>query len=322
MKNFRSVAGRLLPVILLFALPLSAQSGVAGLDGSWDAVVVVGQAEIPFRFEISPRGAGPQGFFFEGENRIGSTSGKFADGKLQLDYEFLNATLTATFDGEKLDGSYRYNRKNGREYAFHARRAVPETANSAGSPQIAGNWEMTLVGPDNSTTKDPRAVLSWKLYLRQAGWNVSGSILRIDGDTGTLTGRWQGDSLVLSHFAGERPVLLEAKLQPDGTLDILLNKQNRYLAARSGDARAKGIPEPPDPARYTNVKDEEEPFHFRFPGCRWKNRFECGRAIQEQGGDSHDWRNVVPELQGRGSVFGRSLQAISRAGTGDCGIKF
>ena len=68
MKNFRSVAGRLLPVILLFALPLSAQSGVAGLDGSWDAVVVVGQAEIPFRFEISPRGAGPQGFFFEGEN--------------------------------------------------------------------------------------------------------------------------------------------------------------------------------------------------------------------------------------------------------------
>ena len=70
MKNFRSVAGRLLPVILLFALPLSAQSGVAGLDGSWDAVVVVGQAEIPFRFEISPRGAGPQGF--SSKARIGS----------------------------------------------------------------------------------------------------------------------------------------------------------------------------------------------------------------------------------------------------------
>src|ERR1700735_3984192 len=108
MKNFRSVAGRLLPVILLFALPLSAQSGVAGLNGSWDAVVIVGQAEIPFRFEIATQGAEPQGFFFEGENRIGSTSGKYADGKLQLDYEFLNATLTATFDGDKLDGSYRY----------------------------------------------------------------------------------------------------------------------------------------------------------------------------------------------------------------------
>ena len=106
MKNFRSVAGRLLPVILLLGLPLSAQSGVAGLDGSWDAVVVVGQAEIPFRFEISARGAEPQGFFFEGENRIGSTSGEFADGKLQLDYEFLNSTLTATFDGEKFSVPY------------------------------------------------------------------------------------------------------------------------------------------------------------------------------------------------------------------------
>jgi thiol-disulfide isomerase/thioredoxin len=265
MKNLQSVAARLLPAILLLALPLCAQSGAGGIEGSWDAVVVVGQAEIPFPFEISAQGGEPRGFFFEGENRIGSTSGKFGDGKLQLDYEFLNATLVATFDGEKLDGSYRYNRKNGKEYPFHARRAAPVTADNAGSPQIAGNWEMTLVGADNSTTKDPRLMLSWKLYLRQAGWDVSGSILRVDGDTGTLRGRWQGDSLVLSHFAGERPVLLEAKLQPDGTLDILLNKQNRYLAARTGDARAKGIPEPPDPARYTNVKDEQEPFHFRFP---------------------------------------------------------
>ena len=265
MKKFLSVAGRLLPAILLLALPLFAQSGGSGIEGSWDAVVVVGQAEVPFRFEISARGAEPRGFFFEGENKIGSTSGKFADGKLQLEYEFLNATLTATFDGEKLDGSYRYNRKNGREYPFHARRAVAAVANADGSPEIAGNWEMKLAGPDNSTTKDPRLMLSWKLFLRQAGWDVSGSILRVDGDTGTLSGGWRGDSLVLSHFAGERPVLLEAKLQPDGTLDILLNRQNRYLAARTGDARAKGIPEPPDPARYTNVKDTGEQFHFRFP---------------------------------------------------------
>jgi thiol-disulfide isomerase/thioredoxin len=265
MKNFRHAASRFLLTFLAVALPLSAQSKI---EGQWDAVVVVGQAEIPFRFEITAQGGEPRGFFFEGEKQIGSTSGKYADGKLQLDYEFLNATLSATFDGEKLDGSYRYNRKNGREYAFHARRAAHPDANvekAANPPQVAGNWEMKLAGPDNSTTKDPRLVLSWKLFLRQSGSEVSGSILRVDGDTGTLTGRWQGDSLVLSHFAGERPVLLEAKLQPDGTLDILLNKQNKYLAARTSEARAKGIPEPPDPARYSNVKDPQEPFHFSFP---------------------------------------------------------
>src|ERR1700685_449280 len=198
MKDFRHAASRFFLIFLAGAFPLRAQSKI---DGVWDAAIVAGQAEIPFRFEIATERSEPRGFFFEGEKKIGSTSGKYADGKLQLEYEFLDATLTATFEGEKLEGSYRYNRKNGKEYPFHARRAVAAAADHAGSPQVAGNWEMKLVGPDNSTTKDPRLVLSWKLYLRQAGRNVSGSILRVDGDTGTLTGREQGDSLVLSHFA-------------------------------------------------------------------------------------------------------------------------
>ncbi|MGB9514716.1 MAG: redoxin domain-containing protein, partial [Candidatus Acidiferrum sp.] len=175
-------------------------------------------------------------------------------------------TLTAAWSGETLDGSYRSNRKNGHDYPFHARRYSPaRNTKEAKSPQISGDWEMELVGADKSGTKDPRTALSWQLYLRQSGTEVSGSILRVDGDTGTLTGSWQGDTLVLSHFAGERPVLFEAKLQPDGTLDILLNKQNQYLAARVTDARAKGIPAPPDPAQYTSVKDPSQPFHFRFP---------------------------------------------------------
>ena len=268
MKQPRHFAILLLPMVLVAALPLAAQTK---LDGLWDAVVVVGPAEIPFRFEISGQGPDLKGFFFEGEKRIGSTSGKDGDGKLQFDFEFLNSTLPATLSGETLEGSYRSHRKNGREYPFHALRHSPSRAsNESKSPQIAGDWEMKLTGEDKSTAKDPRTALSWKLYLHQSGSEVSGSILRVDGDTGTLTGGWQGDSLVLSHFAGERPVLLEAKLQPDGTLDILLNKQNQYLAARAGDARAKGIPAPPDPSQFTSVKEPAEPFHFRFPDISGK----------------------------------------------------
>lgn len=265
MKILKGVEGLVLLIVFALTLPLAARPETSGVEGAWDAVVVVGQAEIPFRFEISSEGTNVRGFFFEGEKRIGSTSGKYADGKLRFEYEFLNTTLSATFDGEKLDGSYRSNRKNGKEYPFHARRAAPLAASAAGVPQLAGNWEMKLVGTDNSPTKDPRLALSWKLYLRQSGSEVTGSILRVDGDTGTLTGRYQDGALTLSHFAGERPVLFEAQLQPDGTLSVLLNKQNHYLAARTSDARAKGIPEPPDPSRYTNVNDPEGQFHFSFP---------------------------------------------------------
>ena len=41
-------------------------------------------------------------------------------------------------------------------------------------------------------------------------------------------------------------------------------------SSRSGEARAKGIPEPPDPSRYTSVKDPTAPFHFAFPDLTGK----------------------------------------------------
>jgi len=129
---------------------------------------------------------------------------------------------------------------------------------------------MGLIVDDQHPPKSPQALLSWKLILRQSGQEVSGSILRLDGDTGTLTGRWHGNTLVISHFAGERPALLEAILKPDGTLDATYNQQNRYLAARVSEARAKGIPEPPDPSRYSSVKDPTEPFRFQFPDLSGK----------------------------------------------------
>jgi thiol-disulfide isomerase/thioredoxin len=264
-------------MFLALAHPARAQKN---LDGLWEATIAVGQADVPFRFEIAETNGQPQGFFFEGEKKIGSTSGQFENGELRLQYEFLYTTLSAKVDGDQLQGTYKQNRKNGKEYAFRAKRFQPAPFSSEAPPPIAGNWEMKLVGEDRSATKDSRAALSWKLYLRQSGSEVSGSILRIDGDTGTLTGRWQGKVLTLSHFAGERAVLFEAQLQPDGTLEVTYNRLNKYLAARTNEARLKGIPEPPDPSRYTSVKDPAEPFHFQFPGIDGKTVSDADARFQ------------------------------------------
>jgi thiol-disulfide isomerase/thioredoxin len=259
----RFLLASLLLAVLFFPAPTRAQSSLIGL---WDASITLDQAEIPFRFAVSDSDGQLQGFFFEGDKKIASTSGQFSNGQLVLQYDSLYTTLTASLNGDQLEGTYCQNRKNGKTYAFHAHRfqspAVSATAQTP--PQVAGNWEMHLLGEDHSPKKDPRANLSWKLYLRQSGSEVTGSILRIDGDTGTLTGSWHGDTLVLSHFAGERPVLFEAQLQPDGTLSITYNRLNHYLAARGSEARAKGIPEPPDPTRFTRVADPTAPFHFAF----------------------------------------------------------
>jgi len=260
----------ILAVAFVFFIPRAASAADSNINGLWDASVLVGTAEIPFRFEISSSNGQVQGFFFEGDKKIGSTSGQFSGNQLVLQYEFLYATLTATYDGEQFEGLYRNNRKNGKVYPFHARRFWPSDPEGIAPPDIAGNWEMGLVIDDQHPPKDSNALLSWKLFLRQSGREVSGSILRLDGDTGTLTGRWHGNTLVLSHFAGERPALLEAVLKPDGTLDVTYNRQTKYLAARASEARAKGIPEPPDPSRFSSVKDPTEPFRFQFPDLHGK----------------------------------------------------
>jgi thiol-disulfide isomerase/thioredoxin len=236
--------------------------GRPSINGLWDAVIVTNGTEVPFRFEIATSGAEVQGSFFEGDRKVGSTSGTLVDGTLTLDYDFLNTTLELTLTGDQLIGAYRNKRPNARPQDVRMRRFAPVASGSDEPPQLAGSWEMRRKAEEATASRDTR---TWHVFLRQSGADVSGSILRIDGDTGTLVGNWRDGKLVLSHFAGERPNLFEATLNPDGTLAVTLNGTAHYLVARTGDARAKGIPEPPDPSRYTSVKDPTTPFHFSFP---------------------------------------------------------
>ena len=244
---------------LLLVRPVHA---AAPIDGLWDAVVVANGIEIPFRFEIATKGSEVQGFFFEGDRQVGSTSGHFADGVLKVEYDFLNTTLEAKLEGDALLGTYRNNREGSRPQNVRMRRFAPAAVADDNTPALAGSWEMRRNADEVTAPRDTR---TWHVYLRQSGAELSGTILRVDGDVGTLVGHWQNGKLVLSHFAGERPNLFEATRNADGTLAVTLNGNAHYLVVRSGEARAKGIPEPPDPSRYTNVKDPTAPFHFSFP---------------------------------------------------------
>jgi thiol-disulfide isomerase/thioredoxin len=230
------------------------------INGLWDATVIANNVEVPFRFEIAQAGGRVEGFFFEGDRKVGSTSGSFEDGTLKLDYEFLNTTLEATLQGDQLVGLYRNKAANARARGFRAQRSAAARAATGEVPRVDGTWAMYRTGDDGS-----RLDVSWRLYLRQSGEDVSGAILKTSGDTGTLTGRWKEGRLVMSHFAGERPLLFEAQPNPDGTLTVTLDRASSYRAARTDEARARGIPEPPDLSRFTSVKNPAERFHFSGP---------------------------------------------------------
>ena len=249
---------------LVSSRPAVAQTSISGL---WDAKVVANQLEIPFRFEIAQSGTQVQGFFFEGDRKIASSSGIFANNRLQLNYDYLDTTLDLTFVGEQFFGTYRVNRPGAQPLLIRAKRFTPAPADTSAAPQVAGSWEMRRLPQEIKTASDRQ---TWNLFLRQSGAEVSGSILRVDGDTGFLIGRWQNGQLVLSHFAGQGPLLFEAKLNRDGSLGIALNRSANYLGVRKSQARAQGVPDPPDPTRYTSVNDPTVPFRFSFPDMEGK----------------------------------------------------
>jgi len=237
------------------------------VDGLWDAVIVASGTEIPFRFEIASQGSQIEGSFFEGDRKVGSSSGRLVNDVLTLEYEHLNTTLELKVNGGELIGTYKNNRAGARPQDVRMRRFKAIASGEGNVPQLAGNWEMRRIAEEVTAPRDTR---TWRVFLRQSGAELSGTILRVDGDTGTLVGHWQDGKLVLSHFAGERPNLFEATLNPDGTMAVTLNGNAHYLVARTSDARAKGIPAPPDPSRYTNIKHPAEPFHFSFPDMAGK----------------------------------------------------
>jgi len=242
-------------VIALLGLvpPAAAQQSLTGL---WDAVVRVNDVEVPFRMEFAGSGPDVKGSFFNGDERVTSTSGRFEDGNLVLSFDEYETRLEAKLSGGVLEGQYLRGTR-GAPYPFRAKRFTPAPADAANVPAIGGLW--------NVQVKSSKGESAWQMIVRQSGAEASAAILRVDGDTGTLTGRYADGRFVLSHFSGARPLRLELAPQPDGTLTVVQNSDKPLTAVRSDVARAKGLPEPSDPSQFTSVKDPTEPLRFNFP---------------------------------------------------------
>ena len=256
----------------LFAVLLAAAPPVMGqsLAGLWDATVNVNDVDIPFRIEFSGSGAGIKASFFNGDEKVTSSTGRFENGSLVASFDYYNSRLEAVWKDDVLQGAYL---RDGKTYPFRARRFSPSPLTEADVPAISGLWE---VGVQSSKGES-----AWRMIVRQSGPEVSAAILRVDGDTGMLTGTWRDGKFTLSHFSGARPSLFEVTPQKDGTLEVLQNGKNKMTAVRSAAARAKGLPEPTDPSRHTSVRDPTERFHFRFPDLN-------GRMISDEDPRFHD----------------------------------
>jgi thiol-disulfide isomerase/thioredoxin len=294
MRKFLNSTG-LAAVLLSSTLCAAAQSAVArnSVEGRWDASLLNNGPAVPFRLDISGSGPALKGTFYDGFRPYDSTtSASYQDGKLILKADHYLTTITATFQGGELTGNAVLLLGTGYalRYSFHAVRHVEPAALTENVPSIAGSWEIPLDSPSSKGEKAHRFI------VEQRGADVAASILRVDGDTGAYSGRYQNGKWILSHFDGSRPGVLEVTATKEGTLEIIAHNEAikralegndsekaaadptkkgygeqrydaapRLIAYRSEVARAKGLPEPDNYETHTTIRDPNEKFTFSFP---------------------------------------------------------
>jgi thiol-disulfide isomerase/thioredoxin len=241
-------------------LSLSPILMAESLTGLWQGTVQASDQQVPFKFEIQGDGSSIKASFFNGEERFTSTSGQLSGDSLTLNWEYFASKLEAKVSNGALDGTYYRARSS--PAAFHAVRFKAPEITKGKVPSINGLWVLENV-------KSSKGESAWNLIVKQKGAEVAAAILRVDGDTGTLSGFYQDGKFVLSHFSGVRPSLLEISVNEDGTLHAQSGKES-MTAYRPDVARAKGLPEPTDPTQHTSMKESSGPFHFSFPDLAGK----------------------------------------------------
>jgi thiol-disulfide isomerase/thioredoxin len=246
-------------VLAIFAFTLLASG--QSVEGAWDATVTVNNVSVPFRIEIDGTGADVHSYFFNGDDRVNpSNSGTFQNGTLVLNFDSYATKLEATLNDGILTGTY--GGSSGNAYAFRANRHDPSPVATTDQhvPDISGLWEIQV--------KSPKGESAWHFVVNQTGAKIDAAILRVDGDTGTLSGNFKDGEFFLSHFTGERPFYVEVTPQSDGSLQLQIasfHDTQTLVALRPAEARARNLAPPDDPTQHTTVKDPSQPLRFSFP---------------------------------------------------------
>lgn len=249
-----------LGVILASTLLTGLGAGAATTDvaGRWSATAKVQGADIPFRLDFTDHAGVLRATFFDGARPTNpSAPGRLDANHIHLSFPSYAAVLDLTETGGSLNGTYT---RGHTVTAIQAVKATPlSPVRTAGAPKIGGEWIIP-----QASEKGEKA---WRLIIKQTGATVDAAILRVDGDTGTLNGTYANGAFRLSHFAGERPALLEIRPAADGQLKLSLTDGDGHAdltALRPAQALAQGFA-PSDPTHFTGVKDPSAPFAFAFP---------------------------------------------------------
>ena len=248
------------------------------IAGTWEGSATVRGQQVPVRLQISGQPSALKAVLINGPEQAPASSATFKDGKLLVTFNYYARSLEATLDANhQLVGTFGLispgtpAHPSAPRVALTLHPASTASAPSAG-PDIKGDWEIAV-----SSSKGESA---WQLRVqptKQAAI-VHAVIQRIDGDTGSLYGSWDGHQYTVSHFTAAGPALYSLTPEDNGTLlvsNLLATEAQKaqardLVARRPADARKQNLAAPTDSTEQTRVKDPSAPFTFSFPNLAGK----------------------------------------------------
>ena len=268
---------KLLAGILLLATSAFSQThDKSSISGRWEGNATVRGQQVPVRLQISGSASALKAALLNGAEEVPASSVSFADGRLVLNFDYYARTLEATLENGELTGTFGL--VAAQAAGSHSSPRVPFVLHPAvsavgvGGPDIKGDWEIAV--------KSAKGESAWQLRVEPASktTDIRAVIQRIDGDTGSLYGAWNGHEYRVSHFTAAGPALYSLTPQADGTLlvsNLLVAEaqkaqQSDLVARRPAEARKENLPAPTESTEQTTVKDPSKRFAFSFPDLNGK----------------------------------------------------
>ncbi len=266
------------PRMLLLAalvLPSALLPAQQLLGGDYDGSATVRGEQVPLHLRLSGAGATLSGALVNGSELSPASSVSLSGNHLVLDFNYfartldLNLSPAANPDGN-MTGSFGTATTRYPVTLHHSptsRTAPLSTAAPIPAPPITGQWEIQV--------QSSKGESAWQLGVQPSAsdGSVQAVIQRIDGDTGSLFGSWNGHEYRVGHLSAAGPALYSLTPGPDNTLLVSnliaaepeKSRQHDLVARRPAAARAQNLPQPTRSTDQTTIKNPGEPFRFSAP---------------------------------------------------------